>query len=86
VERILESKQCTIPGQRPKSFDITVPFAVLVGPDGKASRVLVSDMGCAPLETLVGETAFTRSERGDFAPASSTKPRWYKSSLNIALQ
>ncbi|HYE27604.1 MAG TPA: hypothetical protein VEA61_05155 [Allosphingosinicella sp.] len=34
VERILLSGACSIPGQTSKRFDITVPYAVLVEPDG----------------------------------------------------
>jgi hypothetical protein len=85
VEKILASKQCRLSGQSPRSFDITVPFAVLIGRSGKADRVLVSDIGCAPLETLVGETVYARSDLGDFAPAGGNRKRWYKSALNINL-
>src|SRR5215207_8891408 len=54
VETILESRACAIPGQSAKKFDITIPYAVLVEPDGSARRVVVAETGCAELETYVG--------------------------------
>jgi hypothetical protein len=86
VERILKSKQCAIPGQSPRTFDINVPYAVLIGPNGEANRVLVADTGCAPLELLVGETAIARSRRGDFKTVRTAKPRWYASSLSLSMR
>jgi hypothetical protein len=57
----------------------------MVEPDGKVSRVLVSDMGCAPLERMVGELAYVRSMLGDFQPTGEAKGRWYSSSVNFNL-
>jgi hypothetical protein len=85
VERILGSGQCKIKGQSMRRFDITIPYAVLVEPNGKASRVLVSDIGCAPLEQLVGEIAFGRSDLGDFEPTGEAQGRWYSSTVNFNL-
>jgi hypothetical protein len=85
VERMFASGQCKIPGQTMWKFDITIPFAVMVEPDGKVSRVLVSDMGCAPLERMVGELAYVRSMLGDFQPTGEAKGRWYSSSVNFNL-
>ena len=47
VETMLESGACTIRGQSAKKFDITIPYAVLVEPDGSARRVVVAETGCA---------------------------------------
>jgi hypothetical protein len=86
VEAILKSKACTLPGQRASRFDITVPFAILVAPDGTAERILVAEMNCAPLETLVGMIALKRVEVGDLEPTGERKARWFGSEISFTLQ
>lgn len=83
VEKMLVSGQCALKGQTARKFDITVPFAVLVEPDGSARRVVVGETGCAPLESYVGLVVLTRAEEGDFRPSGGAKARWYASELNF---
>jgi hypothetical protein len=85
VEEMLRKGECQMPGQTPKSFDIVVPFAVLVEPDGKATRVLIPEETCAPVGTLVGLVALSRARRGDFLPTNEPKARWYSSSINFTV-
>ena len=85
VEEMLRKKQCTLAGQSAKSFDITVPYAVLLEPDGKTKRVLVSATNCAPLETLVAMTALAISERGGFKSSGDGQPRWRDGKLTLTL-
>ena len=86
VEKILESGQCNLPGQSAQRFDITVPYAVLVEPDGSAGRVVVQETGCAPLESYVGLVVMRLANQGDFAKSRAPKARWYTSELNFNLQ
>ncbi|HEU0135161.1 MAG TPA: hypothetical protein VFR28_10085 [Allosphingosinicella sp.] len=86
VETMLESGTCKIPGQTAKKFDITIPYAVLVEPDGKARRVVVAETGCAELETFVGVIVTAMAREGDFRPTSEPKARWFASELNFNLQ
>jgi hypothetical protein len=86
VEEMLQAERCALPGQSARSFDIEVPFAVLVGPDGAASRVVVSQMSCTPLEEMVGLIALARAERGDFRPSAAAEPRWYRGRINFTLR
>ena len=83
VERILQSGKCSISGQTARRFDITVPYAVLVEPDGTARRVVVGETGCAPLESYVGLVVLTMAEEGDFRPSGQSKARWYASELSF---
>ena len=85
VENMLRKGECKMPGQTAKSFDIVVPFAVLVEPDGKASRVLVPEEVCAPVGTLAGLVALSRARRGDYLPTNEPKARWYASSINFTV-
>jgi hypothetical protein len=85
VEEMLRKGACTLPGQSPRAFDIEVPFAIQLGAEGEASRVLVSAMNCEPLETLVGSTALAQAKRGDFKPSAQSKPGWYSGKINFTL-
>jgi hypothetical protein len=85
VEAILKSGRCRLPGQSAKAFDIEVPVAVLVKPDGSADRVLVGESTCPALASLVGVTMLARADRGDYQPTGLRAPRWYASRLNFIL-
>jgi len=86
VSEILASGKCTVANQSAKHFDITVPYAAMVEPDGKISRILVSDIGCRPIEELVGYTVLTRARSGEFTPTGQAKARWYAGELNTNLE
>ena len=86
VSEILRSEQCSLPGQSPQKFDITVPYLVLVRPDGAAERIVVADLGCPTLETFVGGIVLKLGELGDFRPTGHERPRWYSSKLNFNLR
>jgi hypothetical protein len=83
VEKMLSTGQCSLKGQNARQFDITIPYAVLVEPDGSARHVVVAETGCAPLEAYVGMVVLTLAEQGDFRPSGGAKARWYASELNF---
>ena len=86
VEDMLRSGECRIPGQRSSRFNIDVPYAVLVQPDGSASRVVVGELGCEELESYVGLIILELARLGDFAETGETKAKWYGAKLNFNLQ
>jgi hypothetical protein len=79
IERILGSHQCSLDGQNKRKFDIVVPYAVLMDPSGKPSKVVVKDIGCAPIERLVGEIGSELANAGDFKTSHETGDHWYVS-------
>jgi len=83
VEKILMSGQCSMDGQTARRFDITIPYAVLVEPDGGARRVVVGETGCAPLESYFGLVVLTMADQGDFRSSGQARARWYSSELNF---
>ena len=85
VERILRDRECVIRGQSARRFDITVPYLVLLEPNGTAARVVVEDLGCRPIEDLVGLIVVELGEHGDFRPTGEQEARWYASDLNFNL-
>ena len=85
VETILRERQCQLPGQSPERFDITVPYLVLLQPDGTVNRVVVADIGCPAIETYVGSIVVALAEQGDFRPTGEGQARWYGSNFNFNL-
>jgi len=86
VEELLSSGKCRLKGQSAKRFDITVPYAVLVKPDGSSTNVIVGETGCAELESLVGLVVLELAREGEFRPSGDRQPRWLASALNFNLQ
>ena len=86
VEDILKTKQCKIKGQSHHRFDITVPYAVLLQPDGSTNRVVVGEINCAPIETLVGRVALERAQLGHYQPTGLANARWHADTINFTLQ
>ena len=86
VEKMLGPGGCSIPGQSSSRFDITVPYAVKVNPDGSADHVIVADMHCPALESYVGLVVLELARRGDFRASGAGQAQWYASSLNFNLQ
>ena len=79
VEKILSEKRCSIEGQTKTRFDIVVPYAVLMDAAGKPEKVVVKDLGCTPIETLVGQIGSELANAGDFKVAHNSGRRWYVS-------
>lgn len=79
VEKILSEKRCSLDGQTKTRFDIVVPYAVLMDPAGKPEKVVVKDLGCAPIESLVGQIGSELANAGDFKVAHNSGRRWYVS-------
>lgn len=83
VADMLQKKECRLPGQSHRRFDITIPYLALVKPDGAVERVVVADMGCPGLESYVGSLVLQLAGSGDFRPTGKAAPHWYASSLNF---
>ncbi len=86
VQTLLASGKCALPAQSPNKFDITVPFAALVQPDGASTRVIVAETGCPELEAFVGRIVLQMAHEGDFQRTGAAKARWYSSELNFNLR
>ena len=86
VEEILRERRCQLEGQNYRRFDIRVPYVVMLQPDGTPTRFVVSDIGCAPLESFVGQVILELARAGDFAPTGAREPTWYTSELRFTVQ
>jgi hypothetical protein len=80
----LQNPACRTGGMRPNKFDIDEPYAVLLQPDGTVSRIVVREMGCPGLNTVVGSTLADLAKRGKFRPTGEKTPLWYGGRLSFA--
>jgi hypothetical protein len=85
MERILRNRECTLPGQTVRRFDVTVPWLIQVEPDGRVSRVVIADVGCRPLETYVADLIVNLAHRGDIRAPAAPEQRVYASDFNFNL-
>ena len=83
VEQILAKRTCRLKGQTKTDFDITVPYAALMEDGGTLKRVVVKEIGCAPIETLIGQIVAARAARGDFPVKQGEGERWYASEVSF---
>jgi hypothetical protein len=86
VGRILGSGRCSLRGQSANRFDIDIPYAALVEPDGGVQRVVVGQIGCAELESYAGLVVLELARLGDFKASATGQARWYGDTLNFNLR
>ncbi|MFL6775456.1 MAG: hypothetical protein ACJ8FN_03590 [Sphingomicrobium sp.] len=84
VDAILADKECTFTGQSKDSYDIVAPYAVLIGESGAASKIVVKDLGCPAIETLVGQVVNELVKAGDFRNNTTGGEHWYVSEIGFA--
>jgi hypothetical protein len=80
----LKDPACRRKGWRPERFDVEEPYAVLVEPNGSVSRIIVKEMGCPALNTVIGSTLADMVKRGKFKPTGQPQPLWYGGRLSFA--
>ncbi len=86
VQLMLQRDECAFPGQSARRFSIDVNYAVMLDPEGNASRIIVEDVGCRPLEMFVGNIAADILRSGYVRVAPPSRPSWYGNRINFNLQ
>ena len=85
METIISERQCAFRGQRADAFDVTVPWAMEIGPNGRVSRVIIADMGCRPLEEYVATLIQRMTNAGGVRIRGESRPGRYGSDFNFTL-
>jgi hypothetical protein len=80
----LKDPACRGKGMRPDRFDFDEPYAVLLEPNGSVSRIIVKEMGCPALNTVIGSTLADMAKRGKFKPTGQPRALWYGGRLSFA--
>jgi hypothetical protein len=84
MEQALRDGTCKVPGMSPKKFDVDVPYAVLVEPDGSVSQIMIPEMGCPALNTIVGSTVVELGKHGMFKPTGLAQAAWFRDRIAFA--
>ena len=85
VQRMLRG-ECEFEGQSARRFNIDINYAVALDPEGNATRILVQDVGCRPLELMVGRIASDIVARGFVRTAAPTETTMYANTINFNLR
>jgi hypothetical protein len=86
VQRVLRSGECTMERQTWQRFEFDVNYAVQLDSAGNATRIVVEDIGCRPVELLVGHVAARIVRDGHVRVAAPAQPRYYASRINFNLR
>lgn len=85
VQRMLRG-ECEIDGQSARRFNIDINYAIALDPQGNATRILVQDVGCRPLELMVGRIASDIVARGFVRTAAPAETTIYANTINFNLR
>jgi len=85
VETMLRRGECNLPGQNPRRFDIDVNYAIRMDAANRPQRIVVQDIGCRPLETLVGGIVADMMRYDYFRMPAAGAARWYSNTINFNL-
>ena len=84
VERMVRG-QCRPLQQANWKFNFDINYAVMLDPQGHATRIIVEDIGCRPIETYVGNVVASLVEQGYVLTAPPAQPQWFTSRINFNL-
>ena len=85
VQRMLRDG-CEFEGQSARRFNIDINYAVALDPQGNATRILVQDVGCRPLELMVGRIASDIVARGFVRTTAPSETTMYANTINFNLR
>jgi hypothetical protein len=86
VQRLMQRDVCEFEGQSGRRFNIDVNYAVTLDPQGNATRILVEDVGCRPLELMVGRIAADIVSRGFVRMAPPAQETIFANRINFNLR
>ena len=85
VQRLMQRGECRFEGQRARRFSVDISYGIQLDPSGNATRILVQDVGCRPLELMVGRIAADIVRRGWVRTPPPARPTIYASQINFNL-
>lgn len=85
VQRLMQSGECRFEGQTPRRFSVDISYGVQLDSAGNATRIIVEDVGCRPLELMVGRIAADIVRRGFVRTPPPAQPTIYANRINFNL-
>ena len=84
VYDLVRTGSCTIEGQSRKKLDMTVPFLVHYRSDGTPDRLVLSKIGCAEAESVIGGALVVLVDKGQFQSTGVNRAGWYRSEVSFS--
>ena len=84
IHEMIESGECTIPGQRAGKLDMTVPFLIQINAQGEIDRLVIEKFGCEKAEGVLAGALLKLIERGGYKPRGGKHEGWYRSFVSFA--
>jgi hypothetical protein len=85
VESVMRSGACNLPGQRLRRFNFNVSYAIRFDEAARVERVVVEDIGCRPIEEMVGGAVSDMLRHSMFVLPQQRASRWYGNRINFNL-
>jgi hypothetical protein len=83
IEVMARERKCNVPGMGPRRVDLSVPFTLKFNSPRQVERIVIRDLGCPELETLLGRVVQRLASEGEFIAGST--PGWYRSVLEMTI-
>jgi hypothetical protein len=80
---IMAKGECVIPGQSKKRLNITVPFLMHYGSDGKIDRLVLRKLGCTEVESVLGSALIRLAEKHQYKATGKNDAGWYRSEFSL---
>ncbi|MFL6862845.1 MAG: hypothetical protein ACJ8DZ_07585 [Allosphingosinicella sp.] len=84
ISEMVDRGECTIPGQRRGSLDMTVPFLVQFDASGTVLRLVIHPLGCARAEGLLAGAVLRLVQHGSFQPVGGRREGWFRAEVGFA--
>ena len=85
LQLMMQSGECTFEGQRARRFSVDINYAVRLDEQGNATQIIVEDVGCRPLELLVGRAVSDIVAQGHVRTPAPAEATIYSRRINFTL-
>ena len=75
--------KCNVPGFEKRRIDLAVPFVIQFTPQGGVGRIVLRNMRCPQLESVLGAVLLQMAQAGEYRPTGENQERWYRSELTF---
>ena len=75
--------RCNVQGFKARRIDLSVPFVIQFTPAGAVDRIVLRDLKCPQLETVLGTIVLQLAQAGEYRPTGENQERWYRSELSF---
>lgn len=83
VERIGRQQSCSVDGLGTARVNLSIPFVLEFDSSQRVQRIVVKDVGCPELETLLGRVVQRLASFGEYGATQG--PGWYRSVLELSI-